>query len=215
MGDDQVLRLLSSLGVTGLTRDSRSGSLTMVVNSPEGTQELPVLDLKKRHVSALRELEEQRREVLENRFAAPLTAEVTALGGEKIPVNYWKSDRQLTHEEMESKKELLRALEQQVWHHQTVIAGMNYLQVHAREMMARLAVSSGKLVRRQGNRIVWTRGIKSAALYCLQQMERVGLSEQEACSRFLTEYVIKGEEGYTPERLLNNVRQIRQLDRTR
>jgi hypothetical protein len=44
-------------------------------------------------------------------------------------------------------------------------------------------------------------------------MDHDGVTEHEACSRFLEQYAIKGEEEYTPERLLNNVRQVRQLDR--
>ena len=67
-----------------------------------------------------------------------------------------------------------------------------------------------------GTKLRWTKGIKSAALYCLKESQKpnnAGKPPLELCREFLTGYAIDGEEDYTPEQLYRNMQQIVQLDR--
>jgi hypothetical protein len=67
-----------------------------------------------------------------------------------------------------------------------------------------------------GARLRWTKGIKSAALYCLKESKKesnAGKPPLDLCREFLKQYIIDGDENYDPEQLLRNMQQILQLER--
>ena len=97
---------------------------------------------------------------------------------------------------------------------------MNYLQIHFKELLPRLAQREVPLevsVRRaDGTKLRWTKGIKSAALFCLKESLKPingGKSHLDVCREFLAHYAIDGEEDYSPDQLHRNMQQIVLLDR--
>ena len=100
-----------------------------------------------------------------------------------------------------------------------IIGGMNYLQIHYRDLQRaltrRVIPLEATLGVREEGRQVWTRGIRAAASYCIKEAAKpanAGRSTIEICREFLRHYVMQDEEGYSPEQLLANVQQILHLD---
>ena len=97
--------------------------------------------------------------------------------------------------------------------YEDAVGGMNYLQIHYRELQPRLTRRDvpldALLGAQEEGRQVWTRGIKSAANYCIKEAAKpanAGRSTLEICREFLQHYVLQGEEEYSAEQLHRNCR---------
>ena len=219
MTEKQLFQLLESLGISKVYRDEQRASLVLEVKTGGVLETLTVSEYKGRHVSALRELDERKGEIRENKFAAPLEGDFGMRPGNGARMQFLKRDEQLSKEEKEEKKQLLQEVEDESQRHRTAISGMNHLQVHYKEMIPALQAFSGitpslPAVNPEG-KTLWTKGIKSAALHCLREWQGarlVGTSQLDIARDFLSHYDIAGEKGYTPEQLSNNISQVRLLD---
>ena len=115
---------------------------------------------------------------------------------------------------------MLRSLDAAMARERMVVGAMNYLQIHFKELQPRFATREVPpepgIVRADGVKVQWTKGIKSAALFCLKEGNKpanAGKSALDLCRDFLVTYAIAGEEEYTPEQLCRNMQQILLLDR--
>lgn len=219
MTEKQLFQLLKSLDISKVYRDEQVGKLVLEVTTDGVPETLTVSDYKSRHVAALREIDEKKGEIRENKFAAPLEGDFGLGPRNAVKMQFLKRDEQLTAEEKEEKKRLLQELDNESQRHRLIISGMNHLQVHYKEMLPALQAFSGMvpvqpLVKPEG-KTLWTKGIKSAALYCLREWRGArleGTSQLEVAKEFLSHYDIAGENDYTPEQLSNNISQVRLLD---
>jgi hypothetical protein len=220
MTEQQFLNVLDDLHVVRVRRPE-GGKITLTVAGETGEETLTVSDLKSKTAATLAELEDLKREIQENQFASPLESEITTRDQQRMRVRYAKRDEQLTSEEGAEKLRLLREVDAGISRYRRIIGGMNYLQIHYRELqptLTRRDMPLGALlgVREEG-RQVWTKGIKSAANYCIKEAAKpanVGRSAMEICREFLQHYVLQGEEEYSAEQLHRNIQQILRLDRT-
>ncbi len=218
MTEKQLFQLLEALDISKVYRDEEHARLVLEVKSGGVLETLSVSEYKGRHVSALRELDEKKGEIRENKFAAPLEGDLGIGAGKGMKMQFLKRDEQLTAEEKEEKKRLLSEVDVAYQQHRAIIAAMNHLQVHYKEMMPALLAFSGMTppeppVKHDG-KSMWTKGIKSAALFCLRECResKEKASQLEVAREFLSHYEIAGENGYTAEQLSNNISQVRLLD---
>jgi hypothetical protein len=210
-----------SSGIEDVFKDAPDGRFSLTVVAEGKTERISVSAFKARHAAAIKDLEEKRNDVLENKFAVPLLGEVPVGGGKTMQVQFLKRDDQLAPEEQKDKSNLLDKIDRDIRHHRNVVAGMNYLQVHYKELVPKLSrlrrAPVNLMMHMNGTKAVWSKGIKSAALYCIKEFKKgagPGKSDLEVCKEFLSQYVIPEDQSYTPEQLCNNVRQIKQLDST-
>ncbi len=221
MTEHQFFSLLEELHVIRVSRPG--GKMIMLdVSGEQGVESVGVTELKKRSLTALAELEERKAEIEENRFAMPVNSEINAGGSVSMRVDFVKRNDQLTPEEEKEKQGLLGDILAAIAHHRLVVGGMNYLQVHYRELepeLVRREFPLDQLSRGQtmGERLRWSKGIKSAALFCIRESEKesnTGKPMIDICREFLTLYAIEGDEAYSPDQLFGNIQQILLLDRT-
>jgi len=220
MTEQQFLNVLDDLHVVRVRRPE-GGKITLTVAGETGEETLTVSDLKSRTMATLAELEDLKREIQENQFASPLESEITTRDQQRMRVRYAKRDEQLTSEEGAEKLRLLREVDAGISRYRRIIGGMNYLQIHYRELQPTLTRRDvpldALLGAREEGRQVWTKGIKSAANYCIREAAKpanAGRSAMEICREFLQHYVLQGEEEYSAEQLHRNIQQILRLDRT-
>jgi hypothetical protein len=220
MTEQQFFSILDELNVLHVTRPE-GGKVTLGCKREGQVETYTVTDVKAQANEALADLEERKREIEANQFALPLEGEIATGSSHTMRVRYAKRNDQLTEEEVTEKQRLLREVIAEMSHHRLIIGGMNYLQVHYRELQPRLiqrAIPLEGMERRDGSgRRSWTRGIKSAALYCIKEgkkQENAGRSGLEICREFFEQYSLEDEDGYTPEMLYRNVQQILRLDRS-
>jgi hypothetical protein len=219
MTEPQCMQLLDELRIAYVVKPE-GGKMTLTISALGGPETIMVTEFKARSVMAMAELEDNKKEIEENAFASTMAGELPTGKERTLQVQYLKRDDQLTPEEENEKRRLLREVNKDLAHHRSIIGAMNYLQVHFKEMAPKLARRELPLEiafpAANGAKLRWTKGIKSAALYCLRESHKeanAGKSHLELCREFLMHYVIEGEEEYTPEQLFGNVQQIVQLDR--
>ena len=166
-------------------------------------------------------LGEQVHTVEENSFAQRVKVRISLGGDESREMEVLKSNNQLTQEERLEKKRLLSELDLEIKHCQAVLAALRYLQVYHREISGKLkgivpeAVSLRPEPSSRVGKVLWTKGVNSAAHHCHSEGKRQQASDAhllQLCEAFLARYVIQEEPAYTSEQLFNNVRQIRLLD---
>ena len=220
MTEQQFIAVLDELNVLHVTRPE-GGRVTLVCRRDGQVMTYTVTDIKEEANAALADMEDRKKEIEENQFAMPLEGEIATRGDHMMRVHYAKRNDQLTPDEVTEKQRLLRQTHAEMAHQRLIIGGMNYLQVHYRELQPRLmqrAIPLEGLEKKDaGGRRVWTRGIKSAALYCIKEGEKpanVGRPGLDVCREFFAQYSLEDEDGYTPEMLYRNVQQILRLDRS-
>jgi hypothetical protein len=219
MTESQFLQLIDEFHVAHVFKPD-GGKIMLTISGEGGTETLTVTEYKNRAQEMLDELEDRKREVEENRFAVPLAGELPTGENRTLRVQYVKKNEQLTREEEVEKTRLLRTLDAAMARQRMVVGSMNYLQIHFKELQPRFAKREVLLepgaARADGAKVQWTRGIKSAALFCLKEGNKpanAGKSALDLCRDFLVTYTIAGEEDYTPEQLCRNMQQILLLDR--
>jgi hypothetical protein len=220
MTEQQLIAVLDELQVLHVTRPE-GGRVTLVCRRDGQVVTYTVTDIKEEANAALVDLDDRKKEIEENQFALPLEGEIATGGDHMMRVRYAKRNDQLTPEEVTEKQRLLREIMADMAHQRLIIGGMNYLQVHYRELQPRLiqrAIPLEGLEKKDATgRRVWTRGIKSAALFCIKEGEKpanAGRPGLEICREFFMQYTLEDEDGYTPEMLYRNVQQIIRLDRS-
>jgi len=219
MTESQFLQLIEEFHVAHVFKPD-GGKIMLTVSNEGATETLTVSEYKNRAQEMLGELGDRKREVEENRFAVPLAGELPTGENRTLRVEYVKKNEQLTRDEEVEKTRLLRALGADMARQRMVVGAMNYLQIHFKELQPRFArrevPPEPGVVRADGVKVRWTKGIKSAALFCLKECQKpanTGKSALDLCRDFLVTYTIDGEEDYTPEQLCRNVQQILLLDR--
>jgi hypothetical protein len=218
MTQQQFLSLLDELRIFRVQRPE-GGKIMLTLAGEKGVETLTVSDFKSQTAAALAELEDRKTEIEENQFALPLEGEVATRNQKTMRVRYVKRNDQLTPEEGTEKERLLQGVAADIARHRRIIGGMNYLQIHYRELQQTLTRRDVPLdtlmgVREQG-RQVWTRGIKAAANYCIKEAAKPaneGRPVIEICREFFVHYVLQDEEDYSPEQLHRNIQQILRLD---
>ena len=220
MTEQQFIAILDELNVIHVTRPD-AGRVTLVCRREDQVVTCTVTDIKEEANTVLEDLEDRKKEIEENQFAMPLEGEIATSGDTMLRVRYAKRNDQLTEEEVVEKQRLLRQVTAEMAHQRMIIGGMNYLQVHYRDLQPRLmqrAIPLDGLDKKDaGGKRIWTRGIKSAALYCIKEGEKpanTGRPGIEICREFFMQYTLEDEDGYTPEMLYRNVQQILRLDRS-
>jgi hypothetical protein len=221
MTEQQCLQVLDDLQVVHVFKPE-GGKIMLTIAVAGGGETLAATELKSRMVGFLAELEDRKREIEENAFASVMDGNLPTGADRSVSVKYLKRDDQLTPEEEEQKRKLLREIGKEISRHRTVIGAMNFLQIHFKELLPRLLQRELPLemagLRSDGTKARWTKGIKSAALFCLKESEKKGnldKSQLEICKDFLAHFTIDEEEGYSPEQLYRNMQQIVLLDRAR
>ena len=219
MTESQFLQLIDEFHVVQVFKPE-GGKIMLTISGEGGTETLTASEHKTRAQGILGELEDRKREVEENRFAVPLAGELPTGENRTLQVQYVKKNDQLTREEEIEKIRLMRSLDATMARQRMVVGAMNYLQIHFKELQPRLArrevPPEPGVVRADGMKVRWTKGIKSAALFCLKEGNKpanAGKSSLDLCRDFLVTYRIVGEEDYTPEQLCRNIQQILLLDR--
>jgi hypothetical protein len=220
MTDQQCIQVLDSLRIVHVVRPEGGGKMMLTIAGTGSSETVPVTEFKSRSIVALSELEDRKKEIEENAFASTMEGNLPTGGDKSIQVKYLKRDEQLTPDEENEKRRLLGEVGMEIAHHRSIIGAMNYLQIHFKELQPRLERREVPLdmtaQRPDGVKLRWTKGIKSAALFCLKESMKesnAGKSPLDLCREFLAHYSIDGEEHYTPEQLFRNVQQIVQLDR--
>lgn len=201
MTERQCMEMLDELHVARVSK-AAGAKMMLTVVGPDGGETLSVTEIKGRSSITLATLEERKRGVEEN-------------------VEHLKRDSQQTPEEEHEKRRLLLEIGTEMSHQRTIVGAMNYLQIHFKDMEPKLSLREAQLlgaraVREGRAKLRWTKGIKSAALYCLKESQKesnAGKPPLSLCREFLKQYVIDGEEDYGPEQLLRNMQQILQLER--
>jgi hypothetical protein len=221
MTEQQCMQMLDELRIAHVFKPE-GGKMMLTVSGRAGGETLTVSEFKARSAATLAELEDRKRDIADNAFASMMDGRLPTGGERSLQVKYLKRDDQLTPEEEIEKRRLLREISREMSHHRTVVGAMNYLQIHFKELepkLARREVPLGDTVHRvDGVKLRWTKGIKSAALFCLKESQKEGNTAKtplDLCREFLAHYSIDGEEDYTPEQLFGNMQQIVQLDRAR
>lgn len=219
MTEQQCMQMLDELHIAHVFKPER-GKMMLTVSGPAGGETLSVSEFKARLTTTLAELEDRKRDIGENAFASMMDGRLPTGEERSLQVKYLKRDDQLTPEEENEKRRLLREIGMEVSHHRTVVGAMNYLQIHFKELEPKLARREVPLVdtvqRADGVKLRWTKGIKSAALFCLKESQKevnAPKAPLDLCREFLAQYSIDDEEDYTPEQLFSNMQQIVQLDR--
>lgn len=219
MTESQFFQLIDEFHVVHVFKPE-GGKIMLTISGEGGTETLTASEHKNRAQEMLGELEDRKREVEENRFTVPLAGELPTGENRTLRVQYVKKNDQLTREEEIEKTRLLRSLDAAMARQRMVVGAMNYLQIHFKELQPRFAKREVPLepgmVRADGVKVQWTKGIKSAALFCLKESTKpahAGKSSLDFCRDFLVTYSIVGEEDYTPEQLCRNMQQILLLDR--
>jgi hypothetical protein len=221
MTEQQCLQMLDALRIAHVYKP-QGGKMMLTVGGLEGSGTLSVSEFKSRSTSLLAELEDRKRDIEVNAFASMMDGQLPTGGARSLRVKYLKRDDQLTPEEENEKRHLLREIGKEMSHQREIIGAMNYLQIHFKELEPKLVRREvpleAFLLRADGVKLRWTKGIKSAALFCLKESQRkanAGKPPLALCREFLAHYSIDGEEDYTPDQLYRNMQQIVQLDRTR
>jgi hypothetical protein len=221
MTDQMLVSIKVSSGARNLSKGAPDGRFSLTVVEDGKTERITAFAFKARHAAAIKDLEEKRDDVLENKFAEPLLGEVPVGREKTMQVQSQKRDDQLTQEEQKAKTNLLDKIDRDIRHHRNIVAGMNYLQVHYNELVPKLSrlrkAAVNLMMYLNGTKAVWSKGIQPAALYCIEEFKKgagPGKSDLEICREFLSQYIIPEDPSYTPEQLCNNVRQIRQLNST-
>jgi hypothetical protein len=219
MTESQFLQLMDEFHVAHVFKPD-DGKIMLTVSNEGATETLTASEFKNRALEMLGELEDRKREAEENRFAVPLAGDLPTGEHRTLRVEYVKKNEQLTREEEVEKTRLLRSLDAALARQRMVVGAMNYLQIHFKELQPRFVMREVPpepgVVRSDGVKVQWTKGIKSAALFCLKEGNRpanAGKSALDLCRDFLVTYSIAGEEDYTPEQLCRNMQQILLLDR--
>lgn len=219
MTEQQCMQMLDELHIAHVFKPER-GKMMLTVSGPAGGETLSVSEFKARLTTTLAELEDRKKDIGENAFASMMDGRLPTGEERSLQVKYLKRDDQLTPEEENEKRRLLREIGREISHHRTVVGAMNYLQIHFKELGPKLARREVPLVdtvqRVDGVKLRWTKGIKSAALFCLKESQKevnAPKAPLDLCREFLAHYSIDGEEDYTPEQLFSNMQQIVQLDR--
>jgi hypothetical protein len=219
MTELQCLQVLDQLQVAHVFKPE-GGKIMLTTSAASGGETLSVTEFKGRSVSIIADLEDRKRDIEENAFASMMEGQLPTGSDRALQVRYLKRDDQLTPEEEEEKRRLLRDIGKDMSRQRSVVGAMNYLQIHFKELLPRLAQREVPLeasVRRaDGTKLRWTKGIKSAALFCLKESLKpinAGKSHLDVCREFLTHYAIDGEDEYSPDQLHRNMQQIVLLDR--
>lgn len=219
MTEQQCIQVLDDLRIAHVIKPE--GGKMMLTIAGAGTGEtLSVSELKGRSTAALSDLEDRKKEIEENAFASMMDGQLPTGENRLLQVKYLKRNEQLTPAEEDEKRRLLREVGLAMAHNRSIIGAMNYLQIHFKELEPKLVCRELPLDmtahRADGVKLRWTKGIKSAALYCLKESQKetnAGKAQLDLCRDFLSNYSIDGEEDYTPEQLFRNMQQIVQLDR--
>ena len=216
----QLLGLLEEAGVQRVSRDSATGRLRISVADASARAEMTMPEFKSRFVGKLKDLEDRRLEIMENRFAQPIVSEVAVGAYANVRMRFLKRDSQLTAHERADKRALLAAIDKEMRAARIMIAGLNHLQVHAASFTLPMSITAPALEHgpgvAAGGRSVWRKGITSAALHCRNELRRgdsAGRSALDVCRDFLARYAIQEEPDYTPEQLQNNVLQLQVIER--
>jgi hypothetical protein len=219
MTEPQFLKLMDEFNV-GHVFKPEGGKIMLTVLGEGGSETLMASEYKNRAQEVIGEIEDRRREVEENRFAVSLSGELPTGENRTLKVQYVKRNDQLNPKEEIEKARLLRSLDVAMARQRMVVGAMNYLQIHFKELQPRFAKREVPLelgvVRADGVKVRWARGIKSAALFCIKEGAKpanTGKSPLDLCRNFLVTYEIVDEEDYTPEQLYGNMQQILLLDR--
>jgi hypothetical protein len=219
MTEVQCMQMLDEMRIAQVTKPD-GGKMTLTVSIDGGAESVSVTEFKGRSVQAIADLDDRKKEIEENAFASTMEGELPTGPNRSLQVKYLKRDDQLTPEEEEEKRRLLRDVNKELGHHRSIIGLMNYLQVHYKELAAKLARRELPLEialpRIAGTKARWTKGIKTAALFCLKESRKeanTGKTQLDLCKEFLAHYTIEGEDDYSPEQLFRNMQQIVQLDR--
>jgi len=222
MTERQCMEMLDEMHVAHVSK-AAGGKMMLTVIGPDGGETLSVTEIKGRSSITLATLEERKKGVEENTFAGMMEGQLPTGADRSLSVKYLKRDDQLTAQEEKEKRQLLLEIGSEMSHHRTIVGAMNYLQIHFKDLEPKLARREMQLPGAQagltgGTKLRWTKGIKSAALYCLKESKKesnAGKDPLTICREFLKQYVIDGEENYEPEQLLRNTQQILQLERAR
>jgi hypothetical protein len=222
MTEQLVLDLLVSLGVVRIDRDIATKTFFLHCVRHGHSEVITVGDYKRDTLDTLHDLEEERMEVLGNRFTAPIEGEI-GMGQENttlMKVQYWKKDDQLSQEEQQEKQRRIAQLNKDIQNQHRIVDAMNYVQVHfntlVHKLMPRTVELNGEEPLIEGRKVLWNKGLKPAALYCLRKYAdaaRDGKSELDVCREFIAHFFFTGDTQYTAEQLLNAAAQIRALDR--
>jgi hypothetical protein len=220
MTEQLVLDLLVRLHVVRVSRDAETQKFLLHIVDGGHAETVPVVDYKREHVDAIAELEDQKADVLQNRFADPQQGQIGLGGGSSIlAVQFTKRDDQLSEAEQQEKKRRLVDLNREIARHREIVNAMNFIQVNFNDVAARLSPGHafmGAAAELPAGKTLWTKGFKLAAVQCLREFEeatQVGRSELDVCRAFLDQYVFPDAASYTAEQLLNAALQIRRLDR--
>jgi hypothetical protein len=219
MTELQCLQMLDELRIAQVTKPE-GGKMMLTLSVDGGAESVSVIEFKGRSVQAITDLEERKKEIEDNAFASMMEGELPTGQNRSLQVKYLKRNDQLTPEEEDEKRRLLREVNLELSHHRNVVGLMNFLQVHYKELVPKLERRElpleMALPRIDGTKARWTKGIKTAALFCLKESHKevnAGKSPLDLCREFLAHYSIEGEDDYSPEQLFRNMQQIVQLDR--
>ncbi len=219
MTEQQFFSILDELSVLHVARPE-GGRVTLVCKREGQVETYTVTEIKEQANEALADLDERKKEIEDNLFALPLEGEIATGSAHTMRVRYAKRNDQLTEEESAEKQRLLRGVIAEMAHHRLIIGGMNYLQVHYRELQPRLiqrAVPLEGMERRDGSAGVPGHGGSSRPRCTVSKREKpanAGRSGLDICREFFAQYTLGEEDGYTPEMLYRNVQQILRLDRS-
>jgi len=221
MTDHQAIQLMKAAGIVSARAPEHSASLVLTVQRGDARFEIPLRDFRSNLQRRVRVLEEERREILRNAFATPATTSFTLSGSDLLSMKALKRNDQLSKEERTDKTNRLLSVDANMRKERGLLLALAHLQIHTTDLLPKLqpvqmVPAPSPTPVRQDGREVWTRGVKAAALHCLNEARNSTDDDdtlRRICVSFLATYIIEDETDYTPERLFENVRQVRLLDR--
>jgi hypothetical protein len=219
MTDFQALELLRGAGIVGAHPLEDTARLVLSIRRGGTIQEVSLRDLRSEVQNELKRLDEEKQDVLRNLYAGRVLTTFSLGGGQPTTMEALKRNDQLTPEEQTDKVTRLSGIDAQAKDHRSLLLALTHFQVHSADLLPRLAPGPGKLQEsepeRRAGKELWTKGVKSAALFCLREAQRTRADDSALmvlCRGFLERYEIDGDPDYTAETLFQNARQVRQLD---
>ena len=220
MTDHQALQLFKTAGIISARSLEGTPSLQLSMKKGDSTVEILLTDLRAELQSRVKVLEEERREILKNTYASRATTTFTMGGSSPMTMEALKRNDQLTSQERIEKTDRLMAIDGRVKSDRGLLLALAHLQVNSKDLLPKLTPDSTKpataveSIHPSGKKL-WTRGLKAAALYCLHESQRRKADDRALfvlCEEFFENYFIEDEGDYSPEKLFQNVRQVRLLD---
>ncbi len=220
MTDYQAVQLLKAAGIVDARPMENSLKMLLSVRRGEAIIDIPLTEFREGLHKRVRVLDDEKKEILKNAFAARASATFTVGGSAPLTMQAFKSNNQLTKEERREKTRLLMDIDAGMKKERSLLLALAHLQVNSKDVLPQLRPKPSTPPPQEvpplvNGKQIWTRGVKAAAVHCLHEAEKRQADDRMLfliCKEFLSQFSIEDEVDYPVDRLFENVRQVRLLE---